>query len=117
MNLGQFIKQKRKEKKLTLKQVGDAVGVSDVTVSRWERNEIKNMKIDKIHALASILGVSEIDFFNLWDSNISDIKVVRMSAQDFAQEVKTLLNKTENLSVEERTHLMNTLDFICNDKE
>ena len=117
MNLGQFIKQKRKERNLTLKQVGDAVGVSDVTVSRWERNEIKNMRIDKIQSLASILRVSEIDFFNLMDKDNDGLHVERITNDEFAKEVKNLLNKTTNLSEQQRQYLLSTLDFICSDSD
>jgi transcriptional regulator with XRE-family HTH domain len=117
VNLGQFIKQKRKERKLTLKQVGDAVGVSDVTVSRWERNEIKNMRIDKIQSLAAILGVSEIDFFNLMDANETMFKIERITRNDFVKEVKVLLNKTDNLSEQKRQFIFNTINLVCSDEE
>ena len=117
MNLGQFIKQKRKERKLTLKQVGDAVGVSDVTVSRWERNEIKNMRIDKIQSLAAILGVSEIDFFNLMDESEAAFRVERITRKDFVKEVRTLLNKTDSLNEQKRQFILNTIDLVCSDEK
>ena len=42
---------------MTLKEVANAVGVSEATVSRWESGDIKNMRRDKIAALARVLDV------------------------------------------------------------
>lgn len=53
-----IIKDKRIELGLTIKEVADAVGVSEGTVSRWESGNIRNMKRDKIAALAKILQIS-----------------------------------------------------------
>ena len=52
------IMQLRKQKGLTLEQVGDAVGVGKSTVRKWENGIIANMKRDKIAALAKVLGTS-----------------------------------------------------------
>ena len=43
---------------LTMKQVADAVGVSEGTISRWESGDIANMRRDKIAALAKKLLLS-----------------------------------------------------------
>ena len=43
---------------MTLKEVADAVGVSEATVSRWESGDIENMKRDKIKKLADALLIS-----------------------------------------------------------
>lgn len=55
--MGNYLTDRRKELGLTMKQVADAVGVSEGTVSRWESGAIANMKRDKIHALAKVLKV------------------------------------------------------------
>ncbi len=117
MNLGQFIKQKRKEKRLTLKQVAAFVGVSEMTVSRWERNEIKNMKSDKTKLLADFLGVPVMALFNDFDENGNKIELEQITPKEFQQEVSSLLNKTTNLSEQEKTLLMQTLNVICSDKK
>ena len=39
MSLGAFIAQLRKEKGFTQKQLSEILGVSDKTVSHWEREE------------------------------------------------------------------------------
>lgn len=57
MDIGGFLKFKRQARGLTQKEVADAVGVSEGTVSRWESGKIGNMRRDKIEALAKILDM------------------------------------------------------------
>jgi repressor LexA len=58
MELKDILRIKRTEHKLTLEEIGNAVGVSKATVKRWESGEIKNLRRDKIAKLAKILEVS-----------------------------------------------------------
>lgn len=53
-----YLADRRKELGLTQREVADAVGVSEATVSRWESGEIANMRRDKIASLASTLRSS-----------------------------------------------------------
>ena len=56
--LGMKIKQLRLERKMTLEQVGDIVGVGKSTVRKWEQGTIANMGRDKIARLANALGTT-----------------------------------------------------------
>lgn len=58
MDIKDVIKNRRSELGLTLKDIADAVGVSEATVSRWESGDIKNMKRNKIADLANVLRIS-----------------------------------------------------------
>lgn len=58
MEIGKLIKQRRLELKLTLEEVGNAVGVGKSTVKKWEDGYIANMKRDKIASLAKVLQIS-----------------------------------------------------------
>lgn len=58
MGIGSKIRNRRIELQLTLEDVAKAMGVSKSTVSRYESDEIENMGIDKVEALAKILQVS-----------------------------------------------------------
>lgn len=58
MEIGKILKQRRLELKLTLEDVGNAVGVGKSTVKKWEDGYIANMKRDKIASLASVLQIS-----------------------------------------------------------
>lgn len=56
--LSRKIKELRLQRKMTLEQVGDIVGVGKSTVRKWETGMIANMKRDKISLLAKALGTT-----------------------------------------------------------
>ncbi len=58
MKINDFLKNRRLELGLTMKQVAKAVQVSEGTVSRWESGEIENMRRSKIALYAKVLQVS-----------------------------------------------------------
>ncbi|MBR3308987.1 MAG: helix-turn-helix domain-containing protein [Lachnospiraceae bacterium] len=58
MEIKDIIYSRRIELGLTMKQVAEAVGVSEGTISRWESGDIANMRRDKIAALAKTLHLS-----------------------------------------------------------
>lgn len=118
MNLGNLLRQKRKEKGLTLEQVGKIIGVSKNTVSKYERNMIANIGRSKVIALSKLLDIPTVTFIEAIDElETKNIEVEQISAQDFKQEVSALLNKTTNLSEQEKTLLMQTLNVICSDEK
>lgn len=118
MNIGDFIKQKRLENNLTLEQLGKRVGVSKMTVLRWESGEIKNIKSDKIEKLANALGIPVIALFEGFDENgNAKNNVEQVTPEELANEVRNLLFKTNSLSEQQKQHLLHTLEFICNDKK
>lgn len=60
-----IIKDRRSELDLTMKEVADAVGVSEATVSRWESGDIADMKRSRIISLAKVLRISPLDILGL----------------------------------------------------
>ena len=56
--MNDYLASRRKELGLTQKEVADAVGVSEATVSRWESGEIADMRRDRIASLAKVLRSS-----------------------------------------------------------
>lgn len=57
MNIGEIIKKRRKELNLSLKDIAKKLDVSESSISRYENEEIKNMRIDKLIPLSEILQV------------------------------------------------------------
>lgn len=55
--MSNYLADRRKELGLTMKQVAEAVGVSEATVSRWESGQIANMRRDRIGTYAKVLQV------------------------------------------------------------
>lgn len=68
MELNEKIKYLRTKHKLTLEEVGAAVGVGKSTVLKWENGDIANMRRDKILALANILQTTPAYLMG-WDEN------------------------------------------------
>ena len=68
---GQKIKALRKRKNWTLEQLGNATGVSKSTVRKWETGFIKNMRRDKLMALAAALDTTP-EYLMGWDDNPMD---------------------------------------------
>lgn len=66
--MSNYLSERRKELGLTQKEVADAVGVAEATVSRWESGEIANMRRDRISALAKNLKCSA-DFIMTGNQN------------------------------------------------
>lgn len=58
MEVKEIIKNRRIELGLTMKELGNKVGVSEATISRWESGDIANMRRDKIKTLADALMIS-----------------------------------------------------------
>ena len=58
MDIKLFLKQRRKELHLTMKDVANMVGVSESTISRWESGAIANMTRANISELAKALQIS-----------------------------------------------------------
>jgi len=109
-DIGNLLKQKRKEKGLTLEQAGKIIGVSKVTYRDYELNNIKSARMDKLKAIAAFLELSPEDLFN-------NEKLEQVTKQEFAKEVVSLLNKTDGIAEQEKALLVQTLNLICSDKE
>lgn len=61
--VGKFIAELRKEKKLTQAQLGEKVGVTDKTVSKWEQG-ICAPNISILNELSKILGITTTELLN-----------------------------------------------------
>ena len=66
ITIGDRIKQLRLQNKMTLEQLGDAVGVGKSTVRKWETGMIANMRRDKIAKIAKALHTTPIYLMG-WD--------------------------------------------------
>ena len=91
MNIPELIKNRRQELGLTLEQVGEACGVGKSTVRKWETGYIKNMKIDKIKQLASVLHLDPVDLVDK-PSDITTlpsglIPIFRIASGNFSREM------------------------------
>ena len=58
MTIGERIRERRNEIKLTLAQLAKLVGVSEATMSRCENGEITKFQPERINKIAQVLGTS-----------------------------------------------------------
>ena len=62
-----------------------------------------------------MLDIPTIMFIEAMDNISSNTK--KITPQEFVSELRGLLDKTNNLSKEQKEYLLNTIEFICNDKK
>lgn len=62
-SLGQLIGKRRRELKLSLREVGDKAGTTDTTIMRIENGDIANPRGDVLRALAEALAIPFADVF------------------------------------------------------
>ena len=96
MKATDVIKMRRKELGLTMKEVANAVGVSEGTVSRWESGDIKNMRRDKIAALANVLDVPPAVLMDWEEYDVERIRRKKLIG-DFDDLAS--VSKTENIEI------------------
>jgi|GEM_PF-1171398 len=57
MDFMELIREKRREQKMTMKELADKVGVSEGTVSRWESGRITSLRDNTAVALSKALNI------------------------------------------------------------
>ncbi|MDE6752737.1 MAG: helix-turn-helix domain-containing protein [Eubacterium sp.] len=105
MNTNELIKKRRKELRLTMKEVADAVGVSEATVSRWESGNIANMGRDKIALLSKVLKISP-SLIAGYDEN----DIAQLSDDELDQQIIAVFNR---LPEEKQKQALDYLAFLA----
>lgn len=112
--VGSLLKRKRKEKGLTLEQLGKMIGVNKGTISRWERNQINNMGIDKAKLLCEVLHLPPSIFIEGKDLNSTDFEEI--TPLEFKTEVIQRIQLVTNLTDKEKQKIISDIEFICDSK-
>lgn len=107
---GQLIKEKRKELGLTLQDVADYLGCSKMTISKYERDQIQNLKRDKLIALSTLLGISPIEIIDSFEVEQT------VTIQGFQVQLNHLLYQTNGLNDSEKNLIKNYVQLICTNK-
>lgn len=94
-----LIRDRRLELGMTLKELADAVGVRDATVSRWETGDIANMKRDRIYKLAKALDISPLLLLG-YDEPEQKSNIIKVPPQKFIPQVGTIACGTPILAAE-----------------
>ena len=91
---GNFIKSLRKEKKLTQKELGEKLNITDKAISKWERG----LSFPDITMLNSLASFFEIDVSELLNGEKGIKKEVDIEKANDSYIINHLLNRTSILS-------------------
>lgn len=81
--IGQRIKESRDSKDLTIKELAEAVGLSESTISRYESGHVAKIKIPVLSSIASILNVQEEYLLGITDQKHSTQDSIPMGQYRF----------------------------------
>jgi transcriptional regulator with XRE-family HTH domain len=120
--VGTKIHKARIEKGITLKDLGDLIGIAESTAQRYEKGKIKSIDIEMIKKLAKALSVSPAYLMG-WDDNIKKAmdelnKNMQISVhkQYELQHIMQELNKND-INEEERTKLLDKVTSLLEQQE
>jgi len=108
IKMGEFISELRREKGLTQKQIGEYLGISDNSVSKWERG-INAPDIYYLAPLSELFNVSIKEILNVERNNKKKEKTVENRKK--VLEVKNLSKKFGNKKI------LNNINFSIYEKD
>lgn len=103
MDVGERIKNRRKQLGLSAEQIAAELGVSPATVYRYESNEIMNMRIDKLEPIAKALHTSPAYLMGWSEENATVAEDTNLVTIHYAGPVAAHFNATPDDAYEQRT--------------
>lgn len=103
MDVGERIKNRRKQLGLSAEQIAAELGVSPATVYRYESNEIMNMRIDKLEPIAKALHTSPAYLMGWSEETSSAAEDTNIVTIHYAGPVAAHFNATPDDAYEQRT--------------
>lgn len=103
--IGERLRECRKQKKMTLADVGDVLGVTGAAVSLWERGT-RNIDPDSFVELLALYEIEDVGVFY-------DFPVSLMKNHDLTANEKELLTFYRSLSQEKQEALNLFASFMC----
>lgn len=110
------IKNRREQLGLTLEEVGQAVGVGKSTVLRWENGNIRNMRRDKIAALAKILQISPVELVPAAGETMTEDEE-RLEALHQDPRLGLLFDRTRKMRTEDVDFMIQMAQRILNERD
>lgn len=96
MDTGRFIAKKRKEKNLTQEQLAEQLGVSNKTVSKWERGKCMP-DYSVVQLLCEALGITVAELMDGEEAEKSSVRVYD------EEQIMDLLRRTQELEKQKNT--------------
>lgn len=118
-NIGNIIKERRKELKLSLKDIANKLNVSESLISRYENGDITNIPVDNIESLAKIYNVTPAYIMG-WETerkkklgdNINNKRKLYSDEDNYREIIK----KLNNFSNDELSKIRRIIEVIFEDK-
>ncbi|MDO4605472.1 MAG: helix-turn-helix transcriptional regulator [Helcococcus sp.] len=88
--LREFLKDRRKELRLSQDEVADYIGVTKSAISRWESGDIKNMGVDKLRKYAHVLNLDPMVIINYEEDDYEEFQYFTSAKEA----MKFMLNQT-----------------------
>jgi transcriptional regulator with XRE-family HTH domain len=116
MDVNKIIKARRLELGLTLKDVANALGVAEATVSRYETCDIKNMGIDKIGALAKVLQCEPGYLLGWQDAEASEENAESLALLMKDAKLLSYVKSIQEMPAKKKEALYSYIDFLNSTK-
>lgn len=111
MDIGEKIKILRKQKGMTLEELGDKIGVGKSTVRKWETGMIANMRRDKISKIAEALDTTPAYLMG-WEENLTTSNANLMVDILADSCLIKHIEKLKNLTKEHQQTIYDTIDYL-----
>lgn len=103
---GKFIKELRKEKNLTQKELAEKINITDKAISKWERG-LSFPDITLLNLLAKIFGVSVTELLN-GEKGIKDEKNSEINIEKLIKEIEEKITRKK----EKRKNIINQIKKV-----
>jgi len=90
---------------MTQEELANRIGVKKQTVQKYESGEIENVPLDKIIAIADVVGVAPIDILGMRETINNDNRIFK------------LMSKINSLSDEQISSLETIIDSMSNNHQ
>lgn len=115
MEIKDLIKSRRIELGMTMKELGDAVGVSEATISRYESGQIANMKRTTIIALSKVLDIPTARFIDCDDEETTNTKTFQNTS--YVPETIAAHFEGKEFTEEDLSDIARFIDFVASKRK
>lgn len=115
MNIfAQRLKEVRKERNVSAKELGEALGIHKATIHRYEACDFKGIKQPALQAIADYLNVNPDYLIGATDNKYT-VKEKEDLLSNITDVQKKILEKTTPLSQEEQQRYLDLLNVLLKD--
>lgn len=111
MEIGERIKNRRKQLGISAEQLAEAIGVSPATIYRYESGNIENMGIDKLTPIAKFLHTNEA-FLMGWTNDPAGGLSGEKSERVLASDEEILISNYRELNQEGREKVIGYVEDL-----